>query len=165
MRIAVAGGHECTPEEAALARRAGELLAEARAVVLCGGYGGVMAAVAEGARSAGGLVVGLLAGDSLAGAAPDLTVALPTGLGEMRNALLVRAGDALLAIGGGFGTLSEIALAVRTGKPVVGLATWEFRDPHGGPDPVLRASGVEEAVAAVLRLAAAVRGPATPPGA
>jgi hypothetical protein len=81
--------------------------------------------VCRGARGAGGTTVGLLPGDTRAEANDFLTVALPTGLGEIRNALIVRASDALIAIGGGWGTLSEIALAVRTGVPVFGLRTWD----------------------------------------
>ncbi len=83
-----------------------------------------MTAVCRGARAAGGVTVGLLPGADRSSGNPYLTVALPTGLGEGRNLLLVRASDALVAVGGGFGTLSEIALALRGGVPVIGLATW-----------------------------------------
>jgi uncharacterized protein (TIGR00725 family) len=122
--IGVAGASR--PEEPllALAETLGRRLAEAGATVLCGGGGGVMTAVARGAVEAGGTTVGLLPGADRAEANPHLTVALPTGLGEGRNLLLVRASDALVAVGGGYGTLSEIALALRTGVPVIGLATW-----------------------------------------
>jgi len=90
-------------------------------VLLCGGLGGVMAAAARGARQAGGLTVGILPGNDPAAANPDIDVALATGMGEMRNALIVRAAGAIIAIGGGWGTLSEIALARRIETPVVGL--------------------------------------------
>ena len=99
-------------------------------VVVCGRLGGVMTAAARGATAAGGVSVGLLPGDTRDDAAPDLTVALPTGLGELRNGLLVRAVDALVCVGGSWGTLSELALAVRTGVPVVALRTWL---PDGAP--------------------------------
>jgi hypothetical protein len=108
-----------------LAEEVGRLLAERGAVVVCGGLTGIMEHVCRGARGAGGTTVGLLPGDTRAEANDFLTVALPTGLGEIRNALIVRASDALIAIGGGWGTLSEIALAVRTGVPVFGLRTWD----------------------------------------
>jgi uncharacterized protein (TIGR00725 family) len=108
----------------ALAEELGRHLAEAGAVVVCGGGGGAMTAVCRGAAAAGGTTVGLLPGSRRDEGNEHLTVALPTGLGEGRNVLLVRASDALVAVGGGFGTLSEIALALRTGVPVVGLATW-----------------------------------------
>lgn len=149
--VAVVGGSRCTPEEAELAREVGRLLAEAGAAVVCGGYGGVMEAVAQGVREKGGLAVGLLAGATAEGANPYLSLALPTGMGEMRNALIVRAAESVIAIGGGYGTLSEIALALRLGKPVIGLGTWEFRGPSGGPDPVLRVGTAAEAVRLALQ--------------
>jgi hypothetical protein len=99
----------------------GERLASRGAVVVTGGLGGVMEAACQGARAAGGLTVGLLPGDDRAAANRFVRVAIPTGLGELRNALVVRASDALVAIGGGYGTLSEVALALRAGKRVVGL--------------------------------------------
>ncbi len=120
--VAVVGGSTCTPDEAAAAAAVGRLLAEAGAVILCGGLGGVMEAVARGAQETpGGITVGLLPGSDPAEANPAIDVPLATGMGEMRNALIVRAARAVIAIGGGVGTLSEIALAVRIGTPVVGL--------------------------------------------
>lgn len=124
-------------------------------VVVCGGLGGVMAAAARGATAAGGVSVGLLPGDSRDDAAPGLTVALTTGLGELRNGLLVRAVDALVCVGGSWGTLSELALAVRTGVPVVAVRTWL---PAGAPEenPASRVPRVvasaDEACAALERL-------------
>lgn len=120
--IAVAGSGQATPAETALAEEVGRRLAEAGAVVLCGGFGGVMEAAARGAKSVPGAVtVGLLPGDDPAAANPFIDVPLATGMGEMRNALIVRAARAVIAIGGGWGTLSEIALARRIRTPVVGL--------------------------------------------
>jgi uncharacterized protein (TIGR00725 family) len=108
-----------------LAEEVGRLLADRGAVVVCGGLTGVMEHACRGAYQAGGTTVGLLPGDTRADGNAFLTVALPTGLGEIRNALIVRASDAVIAVGGGWGTLSEIALAVRTGIPVFGLRTWD----------------------------------------
>ena len=105
------------------ARTAGRLLAERGWIVLTGGLGGVMAAAADGVSSAGGSAVAILPGIDRADASPGHAVVLPTGLGEMRNALLVRSVDAVLAIGGSWGTLSEVALAARTGVPVVTIGT------------------------------------------
>jgi uncharacterized protein (TIGR00725 family) len=105
----------------------GRRLAEGGAVVVCGGGPGVMEAVCRGARAAGGTTVGLLAGLDRAEGNPHLSVSVPTGMGQGRNLLLVRSSDALVAVGGGFGTLSEIALALRTGVPVIGLATWSLQ--------------------------------------
>jgi uncharacterized protein (TIGR00725 family) len=119
--VAVVGGSECTPQEAEWANAVGRLIAERGAVLLCGGLGGVMEAAASGAKAAGGLTIGFLPGNDAADANASIDVALATGMGEMRNALIVRAAHAMIAIGGGWGTLSEIALARRTNTPVVGL--------------------------------------------
>lgn len=139
--------------EADAAEAVGRALAEAGAVVVCGGLGGVMAAACRGASDAGGTTVGILPGSSRSDANPWLTVALPTGLGEARNALVVRAVDVLVAVGGGYGTLSEIGLALRTGTPVVGLGTWELAR-GGEPDAgIERVGSPEEAVRRALELA------------
>ncbi|PYO99826.1 MAG: TIGR00725 family protein [Gemmatimonadetes bacterium] len=119
--VAVVGGSTCTPQEDEWAAAVGRLLAEQGAVLLCGGLGGVMAAAARGAKQAGGLTVGILPGNDPGEANRDIDVALATGMGEMRNALIVRAAGAIIAIGGGWGTLAEIALARRIETPVVGL--------------------------------------------
>ena len=119
--VAVVGGGTCTAEEARDAEAVGRLLASAGAIVLCGGLGGVMEAAARGARGDGGITVGILPGSEAGEANPFIEVPLATGMGEMRNALIVRAAGAVIAIGGGWGTLSEIALAQRVGTPVVGL--------------------------------------------
>jgi len=141
--------------EAIAAEAIGRGLADAGAVVLCGGLGGVMAAACRGVAAAGGTAVGLLPSGSRQDANPWVTVALPTGLGEARNALVVRAADAVVAVGGGYGTLSEIALALRTGTPVVGLGTWELARAGVPDDGVERATTADEAVRRVLALAGA----------
>ena len=119
--VAVIGGGECTPQEAEWATAVGRLVAERGAVLLCGGLGGVMEAAARGAKQAGGLTVGILPGSDPREANAEIDVALATGMGEMRNALIVRAAGAVIAIGGGWGTLSEIALARGIETPIVGL--------------------------------------------
>jgi hypothetical protein len=121
----------------------GRLVAERGAVVVCGGLGGTMEAACRGAKQAGGTTVGILPGLDRSQANPFVDVALPTGLGEARNVLVVRAADAVIAIGGGYGTLSEIALALKAGKRVIGLGTWEI-------EGVAAVDGVEAAVAAAL---------------
>ncbi len=123
--VAVVGPSEAGPDLVALARSAGEALADRGWVVVTGGLTGVMAGAAAGAASHGGTVVGLLPGDDRFAASAGHTVVLPTGLGELRNGLVVRVCDALLAVGGSWGTQSEIALAVRTGRPVHVVAGWE----------------------------------------
>lgn len=112
----------------------------------------MIAAVCRGARGAGGHPIGLLPGVDPADANPDVEFVLPTGLGEARNALVVRAGAAVIAIEGSYGTLSEIAYALNFGKPVVGLGTWPLAAPDGG-DPIVRAETPEESVELALRRA------------
>ena len=113
--------------------------------MVSGGLGGVMEAACRGAREAGGTTLGILPGHDRRDANPVVEVAIPTGLGEARNALVVRAADSLVAVGGGFGTLSEIALALKAGKTVVGLGTWEL-----GEDSITHAASPEEAVETAL---------------
>jgi uncharacterized protein (TIGR00725 family) len=137
------GPGDAAPDVAAAAESVGRELAGRGAVLVCGGLGGAMEAACRGAREAGGTTVGLLPGLDRRDANPYVDVAIPTGLGEARNALVVRTADALVAVGGGYGTLSEIGLALRTGKQVVGLATWEIE----GIEPV---SSPRDAVDAVL---------------
>jgi uncharacterized protein (TIGR00725 family) len=143
IHVAVVGSGEAEERHAAPAEEVGRLIAEGGALLVCGGLGGVMEAACRGARAAGGTTVGLLPGVDRSEANRHVAVAVPTGLGEARNALVVRAADAVIAIGGGYGTLSEIALALRAGKPVIGLDTWEI-------EGVAPADGPEAAVAAVL---------------
>jgi len=125
--VAVCGASDPAPGQLVLAREVGRRLAEADAIVLCGGLGGVMEAVSEGATEVGGTVVGILPGSDRSGAGRHLTLAIATGLGEARNAVLTAAADSVIAIGGGWGTLSEIGLARKKGRPVVGLDTWELK--------------------------------------
>ena len=129
-----------------MAEGVGQALAQRGAVVVTGGLGGVMAAASRGAASAGGLTVGILPGLERHEANEWVQVALPTGMGELRNGLVVRAVDAVIAVGGAYGTLSEIALALATGVPVVGLNTWQI-------DRVESVDSVPEAVTRVLALA------------
>jgi uncharacterized protein (TIGR00725 family) len=150
--IAVVGPGSASDEELALAEAAGAAVAEAGVGLVCGGLGGVMEAACRGARSRGGLTLGLLPGLDREAANGWVIVAVPTGLGEARNALVVRAADAVVAIGGGWGTLSEIALALKTGVPVVGVGTWEVaRD--GEPVPgIVAAADARQAVELALSL-------------
>lgn len=125
--IAVVGpGSGASEDELVAAEEAGAALADAGAVLVCGGLGGVMEAACRGARSRSGVTVGLLPGDVREDANGWVSHAIPTGLGEARNALIVRAADVLIAIGGGWGTLSEIALARKRGVPVIGVGTWDL---------------------------------------
>jgi uncharacterized protein (TIGR00725 family) len=152
LRIAVCGAGVASADEMQLAAAVGEGLAEAGAVVLCGGLGGVMEGAARGAASRGGLTVGVLPGRDTAAANPYITLPLPTGMGEMRNMLLVRFADAVIAIGGEWGTMSELAFAMKIGTPVVLLAPTLARDL-----PVPLARDAEEAVGMALTAARGAR--------
>jgi uncharacterized protein (TIGR00725 family) len=139
----VVGAGIATDVQRTAAEETGRLLAEAGAVVVTGGLSGVMEAASKGAHEAGGLTLGILPGTDRHEANEYVKVTVPTGMGEARNALVVRAADAVIAIGGEWGTLSEIALARKTGKPVVGLGSWEL-------EGVLAVETPAEAVAAAL---------------
>jgi uncharacterized protein (TIGR00725 family) len=144
-QVAVCGPAECTGADRAAAHRVGELLAAAGVVTLCGGGTGVMAAVTAGARSGGGLVVAVRPD---AGRTPDASVTLATNLGQARNAVIVESADAVIVIGGSWGTLSELAFAMRRGLPVVSLGGWHVVDRTGAPVPGIRhVETPEEAVA------------------
>lgn len=145
------GPGEATAEEADLAEAVGRAVAEAGGVLVCGGLGGVMEAACRGAAAGGGETVGLLPGNDRDAANPFVRTALPTGLGEGRNLLVVRAADAVVAVGGGWGTLSEIGLALRAGRPVIGLGTWELAR-GGRPVPgVLAVTDPHQAVQEAMR--------------
>ena len=151
--IGVLGPNEITPAQEILGQEIGRLIAESGAVLLCGGLGGMMQAAAEGAKAAGGLTVGLLPGTERSDANPFIDVALPTGMGAFRNALLVRACDVVIAVHGAYGTLSEIAFALRLGIPVVGLDTWSVsRGGHTDPG-IHTAETAQEAVELACTLA------------
>jgi uncharacterized protein (TIGR00725 family) len=141
--VAVIGASVATAEQERVAEEVGGRLAQAGALVVTGGGGGVMAAASRGAAQAGGTVIGILPGEDRAQANPWVSIALPTGLGELRNGLIVRAADAAVAVGGAYGTLSEIALAMVAGIPVIGLDTWEV-------DGVQTAQTPQEAVTRAL---------------
>jgi hypothetical protein len=149
--VAVCGGSAASAEEVRVAEEVGRLLAVRGAVVVCGGLGGVMEGACRGAAAAGGLTVGLLPGDDPDAANSHVGLALATGLGELRNGLIARACRGMIAIGGGYGTLSEVALMLRLGRPVCTLGSWGLIPPgSGGGDPVHRAAGAEDAVSWML---------------
>lgn len=156
VQVAVCGPRHCTEQDAANAYDVGRLLAQAGATVLNGGGTGVMAAVSAGARSAGGLVIGVRPGSTKDDANPDLSAVLVTNMGEARNAILVWSADAVIVVGGSWGTLSELALAKRRGVPVVSLGGWQLLDADGRPvpDSPPTAATAQEAVAFALEHAA-----------
>jgi uncharacterized protein (TIGR00725 family) len=148
--VAVIGSSEADAEQARVAEEVGAELGRRGAVVVTGGLGGVMAAASKGARAAGATTVGLLPGRQRAAANPDVEIALATGLGEARNALVVHAVDAVIAVGGAFGTLSEIAFALNAGTPVAAIGSWELSLAGRAVDAVRQAESAPEAVEAVL---------------
>lgn len=155
IHIAVVGAGEATVEEVAAAERIGAALATGGAVVVCGGLGGVMAAACRGAKSVAGTTVGILPGRSRSDANDWVDIAIATGLGEARNAIVVRDADAVVAVGGAYGTLSEIALALRSGTPVVGWRTWALTDPDGDDVPIVALDDPVDAAEVALGLAGA----------
>jgi len=146
--VAVVGPSAASAEEERVASDVGRLLAGRGAIVVTGGLDGVMAAASRGAREAGGTTLGMLPGTDRTGANPWVDVAVPTGMGEARNALVVRTADGVIAVGGEYGTLSEIALALKLGRPVVGIGTWELsRAGSANADVgIARAPDADEAV-------------------
>lgn len=150
--VAVIGASNATEWELATAEDVGRLLGEAGCVLVCGGLGGVMNAAARGAGAAGGLSVGILPGEDRDQAGRHLTLAVTTGFGEARNAIVARSADAVIAVGGEFGTLSEIALALKMGVPVIGMGTWELGRDDLDRDPIIRAETPDEALDALRRV-------------
>lgn len=145
--VAVIGPGEAAPKQEEAAEAVGAGLAARGCSIVCGGLGGVMAAACRGAQTAqrpGVTTIGLLPGHDPAAANPWVEVAIPTGLGEGRNLLVARAGRVVVAIGGAYGTLSEIALALKGGTPVVGLWTWQLAQ-GGEPDPGITAAADPDA--------------------
>ena len=150
VQISVIGGGVADQEVLDQAEEVGRGIAEAGAVLVCGGKSGVMEAASRGARDAGGVVIGILPGLSPDEGNEHLTHGIATGVGHARNLAVVASGDAVIAIGGEWGTLSEIALARRLERPVIGLETWPLRNRAGTDLGIAEASSAAEAVSAAL---------------
>jgi hypothetical protein len=158
MIIAVVGGDSPPPEALAPAEAAGREIARRGHVLVCGGRGGVMEAACRGAREAGGHTIGVLPGPDRSDMNPHVEFPIVTNLGAARNAIVVLSADAVIAVDGSYGTLSEIALALVHGKPVVGLATWRLSDDAGVEEQrIVRAKDAVEAVALAIEAAQGVR--------
>lgn len=153
VHVAVIGGSTCDDATAEVAARVGRELARADATVVCGGLGGVMEAVCRGAREEGGRTIGILPGDDRSAANPYVEVVVATGMGEARNALVVGNADAVIAVGGEYGTLSEIALALKRDVPVIGIGTWELARAGVSDSGIVVAATAEDAVELALGLA------------
>ena len=161
LHVAVSGGGDAGEAACRLAEEVGRELARRGAVVVTGGLGGAMAAASRGAKAEGGTTVGILPSDDRADANEWVDVAVPTGLGEGRNAVVVRAADAVIAVAGEFGTLSEIALALRLGRPVVGLDTWGLTKDGQPVEAIVVVATAGEAAERAVALARERRAPPT----
>jgi len=150
--IAVIGGSDCTPEEARLAEEVGRELARKDAILICGGLGGVMEAACRGASAGGGLTIGILPGGSRQTANQYVKIPIATNLGEARNVIVVKSAEAVIAIGGGYGTLSEIGHALRNGTPVVGLNTWSLSRNDRPDNSIVLAKNPVDAVNKALNM-------------
>jgi uncharacterized protein (TIGR00725 family) len=150
--IAVIGSASCSEQVAALSREVGREIARRGAMLVCGGRGGVMEAACQGAKEEGGATIGILPGTDRGEANPYVDVPVVTGLGEARNAIVVRTADAVVAISGGYGTLSEIGLALKMGRPVVGLGTWELSQGGQAVGAIVEAGTPAQAVELALVL-------------
>ncbi len=152
--ISVVGASSCDSEVAELAEEVGSEVARRGHILVCGGLGGVMDAAAKGASKQGGISIGILPHPDRKLASRWLTVSVPTDMGHARNALVALSGDAMIAVSGGYGTLSEIALALKMGKPVVGLNTWRLDFEEREEKGIVAASTPVEAVDLAEKLAA-----------
>ena len=151
--ISVIGGSECDNEVANVAEEVGAELAKQGVVVICGGLGGVMAAVCKGARAAGGITVGILPGDDRNSANPDVLIPVVTGLGYARNSIVAKSAQAVIAINGSYGTLCEIAHALQDDIPIVGLNTWSMSIDGQVDGSIIPAKHPKDAVKKAIALA------------
>ncbi|MCL0094483.1 TIGR00725 family protein [Dehalococcoidales bacterium] len=151
--IAVIGGRQCSPEEAQLAEEVGSELARQGAILVCGGLGGVMEAASKGASSQGGITIGILPGNSRQTANPYVQIPIVTGMGEARNMVVVKSAQAVIAIGGSYGTLTEIGYALQSGIPVIGLNTWSLSRNGKQDSSIILVQNPIEAVNKALNLA------------
>lgn len=150
--IGVIGSSSTNKHTNLLAEQVGKRLAENGFIVLCGGLGGVMEAVCRGAKSAGGTTIGILPGKSPKNANPYIDIPIATGIGEARNIIIVRSSCVLIAIAGGFGTLSEIAFALKLGVPIIGLKTWNLGKTNKEFINIVRVKTAKQAVNKALEL-------------
>jgi uncharacterized protein (TIGR00725 family) len=156
IRIGVMGAGECSAEVSCQAEQVGKLIAQQGAVLICGGRGGVMEAAAKGARIALGITVGILPESDDSSANPYIDIPIVTGMGNGRNIINILSSQVVIAISGGYGTLSEIALALKTRKPVIALQSWDLLtlSEELNADPLFfRVSTPEEAVSKAMELA------------
>ena len=150
--IAVIGTRQPSPEESKLAEEVGRELAKNGAIMICGGLGGVMEDACRGACAEGGLTIGVIPGDDRKSANPYVQIPIVTGIGYARNVIIVKSAQAIIAVGGGYGTLTEIGYALDSKKPVIGLKTWKFSRNNQIDKSIIRAHNAKEAVSKALKL-------------
>ena len=150
--IAVIGGGSCNQEEARLAEEVGRELAKRGATLVCGGLGGIMEAACKGVSAEGGITIGILPGDDRNSANPYVQIPIVTNMGHARNVAVVKSGQAVIAVGGNYGTLSEISHALQSGIPVIGLGTWTIARNGQEDKAIIRAKDPAEAVDKALKL-------------
>jgi len=151
--IAVIGGSQCSKEEAKTAEEVGRQLARQGAILVCGGLSGVMEAACKGASSEGGLTIGILPGENRQAANSYVQIPIVTGIGYARNITVVKSAQAVIAVGGSYGTLSEISHALQSGIPVIGLNTWSLSRNSKQDNSIIPAQNATEAVDKALDLA------------
>jgi uncharacterized protein (TIGR00725 family) len=146
MYIAVIGGQQATEQEERLAYEIGFAVAEAGSYVICGGLGGIMQAVCQGARDAGGTTIGILPGPFRGDANPFVDIVIATDMGQARNAIIVRTADSVIAVGGEYGTLTEIGMALKMGKRVVAIDSWRIERAGVFDERIIYAADAKEAI-------------------
>ncbi len=151
--IAVIGGNQCSPREADVAEAVGRELAEKGATLICGGLGGVMEAACRGARATGGITIGILPGEIRQAANPYVQIPIVTGIGYARNVIVAKSAQAVIAVGGSYGTLSEISHALQSNIPVIGLNTWSLSRNGQSDNSIIPAQSPSEAVEKAISLA------------
>lgn len=151
--IAVLGGNQCSAQETALAEEVGGEIARHGAILVCGGLGGIMEAACRGARKEGGTTIGILPGEHRQSANPYVEIPIVTGIGHARNMIVAKSANAVIAIGGGYGTLSEISYALQSGIPVISLNTWTLSRNGRKERSIVPAKDPADAVAKALKLA------------
>jgi len=150
--IGVIGGGDVSPRVAGVAEAVGREIARRGAVLVCGGLGGVMEAACRGAAAEGGITIGILPGEDRRAANPYVRIPIATGLGYARNLAVVRSCQAVIAVDGSYGTLSEIAFALQGGTPVIGLGTWALSKGGRADSGIIAAAGPADAVAKAIEL-------------
>lgn len=146
------GGNSCSRQEAIIAEQVGIEIAKIDGLLICGGKGGIMEAACKGAKKFGGITIGVLPDEDYSAVNKYVTIPILTGMGEARNIIIVRTADIVIAISGEYGTLNEIALALKIGKPVIGIGTWELSKRGKRVKSIIEATDAHDAMAKALSI-------------